>query len=146
MDPELPKTLAEAMATEPLWLRAWIQVLIAVNMAAVLFIVGRSEGRWRIRWEPIAILGAFFGAVLAMGALYDAVGYVRLLGLAHLVFWGPVWAWILWHRAQYPLRSAFGIYLHVYLVIAGISLLIDALDVVRYLLGDGDLLGRGSGG
>jgi len=31
---------------------------------------------------------------------------------------------------------------HLYLLIAGASLLIDAIDVVRYLVGDGELLGR----
>jgi len=146
MESELPQSLMEAMGTEPLWLQAWVGVLMAVNLAAVLFVAGRGQDGWKVRWEPVAILVSFFGAALAMDALYAAVGYVRLLGLAHLVFWGPVWGWILWHRTQSPPRNAFGIYLHVYLVIAGISLVIDALDVVRYLLGDGELLGPGSGG
>lgn len=146
MDSELPQSLMEAMATEPLWLQAWVGVLMAVNLAALLFVARREAGGWKVRWEPVAILVSFFGAAFAMNALYAAVGYVRLLGLAHLVFWGPVWGWILWHRSQYSTRNAFGIYLHVYLVIAGISLVIDALDVVRYVVGDGELLGRWSGG
>lgn len=143
MDSELPKTLAEAMATEPLWLRAWIQLLIVANLGALFFVVGRVDGRWRVRPEPIAILVGFAAAGMSMGALYEQVGYVRLLGLAHLVFWGPVFAWILLARRQiHPPRSLFGAYLRFYLVIAGISLAIDALDVVRYLAGDGQLWGR----
>ena len=143
MESELPKTLAEAMATEPLWLRAWIQLLIVAHLAAVLFVVGRVDGRWRVRPEPIAILVGFVAAGVSMGALYEEVGYVRLLGLAHLVFWGPVFAWILLSRRQrHPLRSAFGAYLRFYLAIASISLAIDAIDVVRYLAGDGQLWGR----
>jgi len=143
MDSELPKSLAEAMATEPLWLRTWIQVLIVANLGAVLFVVGRTDGRWRVRPEPIAILVAFAAAGISMGALYEQVGYVRLLGLAHLVFWGPVFAWtLLVRRGLHPRRSAFGVYLRFYLVIAGISLAIDALDVVRYLAGDGQLWNR----
>jgi hypothetical protein len=145
MDSELPQSLMEAMGTEPLWLQAWVGVLMAVNLAALLFVARREAGGWKVRWEPVAILVSFFAAAMMMDALYAAVGYVRLLGLAHLVFWGPVWGWILWHRSQYSTRNAFGVYLHAYLVIAGISLAIDALDVVRYLLGDGDLLGRWSG-
>ncbi len=143
MDTELPKTLADAMATEPLWLRAWIQLLIVANLGAVFFVVGREEGRWRVRPEPITILLGFAAAGISMGALYEQIGYVRLLGLAHLVFWGPVFAWILLSRRQrHPLRSAFGAYLRFYLVIAGISLAIDAIDVVRHLAGDGQLWGR----
>lgn len=143
MESELPKSLAEAMATEPLWLRAWIQILIVANLASVLFVARRVDGRWRVRPEPIAILVGFAAAGVSMGALYEHFGYVRLLGLAHLVFWGPVFAWILLARRQrHPLQSAFGAYLRFYLVIAGISLAIDALDVVRYLAGDGQLWGR----
>lgn len=143
MEAELPKSLAEAMATEPLWLRAWIQILVAANLGALLFVAGRVDGRWRVRPEPIAILIGFVAAGISMGILYEQVGYVRLLGLAHLVFWGPVWAWILLaRRPLHPVRSVFGAYLRFYLVIAGISLAIDAVDVVRYLAGDGQLWGR----
>ena len=142
MDPELPKTLGEAMASEPLWLRTWIQVLVAANLGAVLFVVGREEGRWKIRSEPIAILLAFLAAAIAMGRLYEEIGYVRLLGIAHLVFWGPAYGWILFaRRSRYPLRTPFGAYLHFYLVIAGLSLLVDAIDVIRHLTGDGQLWG-----
>lgn len=143
MVPEIPKTLGEAMATEPLWLRTWIQVLVAANLSAVLFVLGREDGHWKVRPEPIAILSSFVAAGIAMGHLYHEVGYVRLLGIAHLVFWGPVYGWILFtRRRRHPLRTSFGAYLHVYLVIAGLSLAVDTIDVVRYLAGDGQLWGR----
>lgn len=145
MDPELPKTLSEAMATEPLWLRSWINLLIATNLAAVLFVVGKPDGRWRIRLEPIAILISFFAAAALMGRIYEEAGYVRLLGLAHLVCWGPVWAWIFLRRREPGSKTLFARYLLVYLVVAGLSLLVDALDVLRYSFGDGELLGRWSG-
>jgi len=79
-----------------------------------------------------------------MSWLYGQVGYVRLLGLAHLLFWGPVWVWILSRRAAIGTSTRFGQYVHVYLVVAGASLAIDAIDVVRHLLGDGELLHRWS--
>jgi len=143
MDPEIPKTLGAAMATEPLWLRSWIQVLVAAHLGALLFVVGRVQGHWKVRTEPIAILAVFVAAGLAMGRLYEEVGYVRLLGIAHLVFWGPVYTWILLARRKlYPLLTPFGAYLGFYLVIAGISLAIDAIDVARHMMGDGELWGR----
>lgn len=133
----MPLTLRDAMAAEPLWLQGWIGVLVVTNLLAVLFVVTRTAGRWRIRPEPLAILAAFVAAGLFMEWLYAQVGYVRLLGLAHLVFWGPVWAWLVTRRADIGTGTWFGRYLHLYLVIAGISLVIDAVDVIRHLLGDG---------
>jgi len=138
----MPPSLNEAIATEPLWLRGWLVILVTANLAAVLFVVGREQGRWRVRPEAIAILVSFVAAGVFMNWLYAQVGYVRLLGLAHLVFWGPVWAWILVRRGRIGSDSLFAKYLLVYLVIAGLSLAIDAVDVVRHLLGDGELLHR----
>lgn len=143
MDMEVPKTLGEAIGTEPQWLRTWVRILVATHLAAVFFLVERRERRFRIRPEPLAILVAFVAAGVAMGRLYEEIGYVRLLGSAHLVFWGPVFVWILRTRRRlHPVRSPFGFYLHAYLLIAGISLLIDASDVIRHLLGDGQLSDR----
>lgn len=140
----MPATLNDAIATEPLWLQAWVLALVVVNLAAVLFVAHRDGGRWRVRAEPVAILASFVAAGVFMGWLYEQVGYVRLLGLAHLVFWGPVWVWILSRRRAIGASTRFGQYVHVYLVVAGASLVIDAIDVARHLLGDGELLHRWS--
>ena len=67
---------------------------------------------------------------------------MRLLGLAHLVFWAPAWAWIASRRKAIGTADVFGKYVHVYLAIADASLVIDLVDVVRYLVGDGELLNR----
>ncbi len=138
----MPATLTAAMATEPIWLRTWLMILVSVHAAALFFIPWRDAGSWRVRLEPIAILAGFLGAAVLMNALYAQVGYVRLLGLAHLVFWTPVYVWILLRRRAIGTTSLFGKYVHAYLLIAGASLVIDAIDVVRYLVGDGQLLHR----
>jgi len=118
-------------------------VLVVTHLAAILFIVRRRpEGGVAVRPEPVAIVLSFLAAGIFMGWLYEQVGYVRLLGLPHLVFWGPVWGWVLTRRRAVGARSLFGKYVHVYLFVAGTSLLIDLIDVIRYLLGDGDLLHR----
>ena len=83
---KLSLSLNEAMATEPIWLQGWILVLVVVNLAALLFIVKRrKDGGVGIRLESVAIVVAFLLAAAFMGRLYEQVGYVRLLGLAHLV-------------------------------------------------------------
>lgn len=75
-------------------------------------------------------------AAITMNQMFAAWGYVRLLGLAHLLFWTPAWAWILSKRGSIAADSWYGRYVRVCLVIAGTSLIIDAVAVVRYLLGD----------
>lgn len=132
-----PASLSEAIALQPSWLLVWIGILVVTNLAALLFVVGRRDGKWLFRPEAAAILIAFFAAGALMEYLYALHGYVRLLGLAHLVFWTPVYAWIYFSRRKRhpPSRSLFGKYLVLYLVINGLSLVIDAVDVVRYFIG-----------
>ncbi len=138
----MPETLGAAIATEPVWLQSWVFILGGAHLAGLAFVVGRDTGRWRVRLEPIAILASFLVAGALMGWLYGQVGYVRLLGLAHLVGWTPAFAWLLSRRRAIGTASLFGKYVHGYLIIAGTSLAIDAVDVIRYLLGDGQLLHR----
>ena len=92
--------------------------------------------------KPIVMLASLIAAVTLMEWLYDQVGYVRLLGLAHLVCWTPVYVWFLRRRRLVGTRSMFGRWVNAYLVIVGISLVIDFVDVTRHLLGDGELLHR----
>lgn len=138
----LPATLGAAIGTEPMWLQAWVMTMVLVHLLALLFVVGREQQQWRFRVEPLAILLSFVVAAVIMSWMYQRVGYVRLLGLAHLVAWGPVYAWILLSRQHFPLATLYGKYIHLYLLVAGLSLVVDAVDVIRYLAGDGELFLR----
>lgn len=142
MEPTMPATLGEALATEPVWLQVWVAALVGVHLPALAFVVGREAGRWRVRVEPVLILASFAAAGLVMDWLYGQVGYVRLLGLAHLVGWTPAFVWVLSRRHTIGSGSLFSKWVRVYLIIAGTSLVIDLVDVVRYLVGDGQLLNR----
>ena len=71
-----------------------------------------------------------------MSALHAAVGWSRLLGLPHVVFWTPLWLLALreWRRGD--ATGAYRRWLTVLLWTDGISLLFDYSDVIRYLLGE----------
>lgn len=129
-------SLGEAIAMQPTWLKSWMYLLGATNLAAVIFLAKRVDGKWRPRLEALVILISFLAAATFMEWLFEQYGYVRLLGLAHLVFWTPAYVWILSRRKQlvadFPI---FGKYVLFYLLINGISLVIDFVDVVRHFAG-----------
>ena len=129
------QTLGEAIAAQPPWLLAWVGVLIATHLLAAVFLVQRRDGAWHFRWEPAAIVASFVVAAVIMETLHGAFGYVRLLGLAHLVGWTPIYAWMLRRRGAIGFGSWWGRYVHLYLGVAGTSLAIDAIDLARYLAG-----------
>tara|TARA_B110000971_G_C19865580_1_gene433689 strand:+ start:354 stop:773 length:420 start_codon:yes stop_codon:yes gene_type:complete len=133
---ELPATLGEAIALQPPWLMSYLYVLVAANLGAIFFIVQRTQDGWRPRYEAIAIVVAFLLAGEFMEYLYSQYGYVRLLGLAHLFVWTPVYIWVFTRRKHFTDAPIFSKFVLFYLVMAGISLTIDTIDVARYLLGE----------
>lgn len=129
--------LGEAiLATQPTWLLVYLFILVTANLGAIFFVAKKTPQGWRPRYEAIAIVAAFLLAGEFMDYLYLQYGYVRLLGLAHIVFWTPVYAWIFVHRKDYAAPPYFSKFVVFYLVMAGLSLFIDVIDVARYLLGE----------
>ena len=133
---EIPATLGEAIALQPPWPMRYLYVLVAASLGAIFFIVQRTQDGWRPRYEAIAIVVAFLLAGEFMEYLYSQYGYVRLLGLAHLFVWTPVFIWVFTRRKQFTDAPIFSKFVLFYLVMAGISLTIDTSDVARYLLGE----------
>ena len=107
----------------------WIMLLMMVNMVIPLFYLGTLEGK--------VVLGAFVLGALLQGGIFSAKGFVRLLGIGHIA-WVPMVAW-LWTRLDVaPASGLFRYWLLATIVLVSLSLLIDAVDVIRYLRGERD--------
>ena len=104
----------------------WMGLLVLVNIGGGMLFIRTAEGQ--------LALACMMFAFLIMWGIYIKKGFVRLLGLGHLIAWTPQVAWYIqvvgstagWFR--YWLISA--------LVVNGLCLMIDLVDVVRYSLGD----------
>jgi hypothetical protein len=107
--------------------RLWLIALAAVNMASLYFI-DTTEAR--------VVFVAFVISIIIMTIIYLRLGFVRLLGLGHIL-WIPMVLW-LWTRLVQtpPFNSTFEYWLLIVIVINTISLVIDAVDVVRYIKGE----------
>ncbi len=121
-------SLGEAIAQQPLWLQIWVYWMVIMNLAGILFVVGRVEARW--------VVGAFLVNSLFMSWLNDTQGYTRLLGLSHVVFWTPLAVYLFRRLPSIETRTPFGMWLRVLLITIVLSLVVDYIDVVRYLLGE----------
>jgi len=123
-------TLSEHIAQTGGWVGIWVNWLVLINMIGLVYVIWRVEARWAV---IAMVANGFF-----INWLYGEVGYVRLLGLSHVIFWTPL-VFYIWHRLAFvPLRSpyGYGYYLRILLATNAISLVMDYLDVARYLLGD----------
>ena len=111
----------------PLRVRLWMLLLLAANLAAPLFFLHSTEAQ--------VVLLALVASIVAMTLLTGLTGFTRLLGTGH-VFWIPMNIWLWTRLDQIPSDDTFGVWIRMLIAINTLSLLIDAVDAVRYLAGD----------
>ncbi len=105
----------------------WLGLLVAVNVAGPIYFFEALEAK--------VVLAAFLASAALMTAIFATKAFVRLLGIGH-IFWIPMVPWLWTRLDQVGLDSPLGYWIAAVIVVDGISLVIDAVDVFRYLRGD----------
>ena len=111
----------------PMLVRLWLMLLVALNLVVPLFSLDRLEAQ--------VVVVTFVASVMLMTVLTASLGFNRLLGLGH-IFWIPL-MYFLWLRLdQIPVDEPFGLWIRALMVTNAISLVIDTIDVTRYISGE----------
>jgi len=109
-----------------LWV-VWVGLLMTVNMLAPLFFMTTLEGK--------VVLATMMASAGLMLFIFAQKGFVRLLGLGH-VLWIPLILW-LFGRVDFAIPdTGLEAWILTVIVLNGLSLVIDTVDVVRYLRGE----------
>ncbi|MCF8719611.1 hypothetical protein [Nitrospina gracilis] len=121
------KDLMRAIRTlHPLW-QVWVLLLMALNFAGPLFYFDRIEAIYTF-WA--GMLGAGIGLTLI-----SFQGVTRLAGIMHAPWFCLLY--YLWGRLPgLDLQTPFGLWLAAVMVCNAVSLVIDTVDVIRYLRGE----------
>lgn len=122
----------EAIATQPTWVQWWVNgmgIVIVGTMITLLF--SRTTRR-----DSFLILATSVAMFFIMNWLYQQIGFVRLLGIVHVVIWTPL-AIYFWRRLDNPeIVTPFRQVIWLFLATIVVSLVFDYADVARYLLGE----------
>ncbi len=117
----------KGLVNSPIHVRLWLMLLITANLVVPLFFLGRLEAQ--------IVVGALLASAILMTILTGLYGFTRLLGLGH-IFWIPL-LFFLWTRLGHiPADNFFGVWLRVVMTLNAISLVIDVVDVIRYIAGE----------
>ena len=125
-------TFQEAISHQPQWVQLWLNwlLLAAVVLPLTLFI-------WKqTRIAAAASLVASIGGGLGTGWLYSQMGFVKMLGLPHIIFWTPLAIYFFLILRSGNLSSWPRWIMTVVLVTIAISLAFDYTDLARYALGN----------
>ena len=127
-----PMSFAEAMAAQPTWVVIWMNVLLLGGFILPVALLIWPETRLA---GLFSLLGNAANAV-AVTSLYNTMGYVKLLGLPHILLWGPLVVYLVAIARRpatrvWPRRIALAVG-----AVLGVSLAFDIVDVARWLLGE----------
>ncbi len=117
----------KGLVNSPIHVRLWLMLVITANLVVPLFFLGRLEAQ--------IVVGALLASAILMTILTGRYGFTRILGLGH-IFWIPL-LFFLWTRLGHiPADNFFGVWLRVVMTLNAISLVIDVVDVIRYIAGE----------
>ena len=107
--------------------RAWMGLLVGANMLVPFYFIQTLEAK--------VVLAAIICSITIMTAVFGAKGFVRLLGIGHIA-WVPMIPWLITRLDKTSFDSFFGYWLIAVIVLNSLSLIIDAIDVLRYIRGE----------
>lgn len=113
----------------PAWVDIWLNVMSFVLILSIPFSFVRKEARW--------VLLSMVLVIPSMMLLYSQVGFVRLLGIVHIVFWTPLLIYLWRRRGEWRVSETWaGKWIVLAFAVITISLAFDFIDVARWLLGE----------
>lgn len=123
-------TMTEGILSMPIGWMIWVNWMVVLNTGAILFAFRHPAAR--VIFVTFLLNGAF------MTWLAGTYGYVRLLGLSHIVFWSPLLIYLImkYRSEDFERASLFGRYVLIVILTNTASLVIDWIDVIRYVAGE----------
>lgn len=125
-------TFQDAVAHQPLWVRLWLDWLLFVVIALPFALLVWKQSRIVVLAAIIADIPAGLGTAW----IYQHMGYVKLLGLAHIFFWTPLAVYLYMQLKRSDLPQWPRWIIMVVLATLVISLAFDYTDALRYILGE----------
>lgn len=123
------EAFAADLATAPLWVQYWVNFMGLAFAPAIPLAFKRVEARWALLVMALSIP--------AMAFLHSMVGYVRLLGIVHVVIWTPFVIYLWRRRDRWRIRETLsGKWIALLFATMIVSLVFDYADVARWLLGE----------
>ncbi len=117
----------KGMLKMPVHWQLWLLLLVTANLFIPLFFLARIEAQ--------VVVATLAASMTLMTVLTGRYGFTRILGLGH-VLWIPL-LYFLWTRLDaIPSNDAFGIWIRALMALNALSLVIDGIDVARYVAGD----------
>lgn len=118
----------------PIQWRLWLLLLVTANLIVPLFHLHRLEAQ--------VVIGTLLISMMIMTGLTALTGFTHLLDLGHIL-WVPLLYWLWTRLGQIPPDEVFGIWIRALMILNALSLVIDVIDVARFVKGEREEVVKG---
>lgn len=128
MELNMDMHLIDRIAQGPAWIFWWTRIIDVSNWLLLPMAFLDRRAHWGAT--------AWLANIIIILTLYGTFGYVRLLGLSHIIVWTPLLIYLIVRRKPFSEETRVGKYLHWFMGVISVSLILDYIEVTRYFLGD----------
>ena len=124
----------DVMFTNSGGIRIWFYWLgFAIVATPIILAFSKATRR-----DALIVLLINISVIVSMGWLYRQIGYVRVLGIVHVILWTPLFIYLFGRARNGGMTFAFRLVIWIFVATLAVSLAFDYVDVMRYLLGERD--------
>jgi len=116
------------------WQTVWLYWMsFAIIVTPLVLIFSKST-----RLDAVIVLLTNIAMLVGMGWIYEQIGYVRLMGIVHVILWTPLFIYLFLRAKNGEMPLLCRLIIWMFAATLAVSLVFDYTDVVRYLLGERD--------
>ena len=128
----------EAMFTlaEGTWLTWWFYwMAFAIAFTPLVLIFSKKT-----RLDAVIVFVGNLFMFWGMSWIYDLMGYVRLMGIVHVITWTPLFIYLVYRARKGEMPLPCRLVMWMFAATLAVSLAFDYTDTIRWLLGERDSL------
>jgi len=114
------------------WMTVWLYwMAFAITVTPLVLILSKAT-----RLDAVIVFLTNMAMLVGMSWLYDVVGYVRLMGIVHVILWTPLLIYLVRRARTGEMPLICRLVMWMFAATLAVSLVFDYTDTLRYLLGE----------
>ena len=116
------------------WMIAWLYWMsFAIIVTPLVLIFSKAT-----RLDAVIVFLTNLAMFVGMAWIYEQMGYVRLMGIVHVILWTPLFIYLVLRAKNGEMPLLCRLVIWMFVATLAVSLVFDYTDVARYLLGERD--------
>jgi hypothetical protein len=116
------------------WMIVWLYWMsFAIIVTPVVLVFSKAT-----RLDALIVLLTNIAMLIGMGWVYEQIGYVRLMGIVHVILWTPLFIYLVLRAKNGEMPLLCRLIIWMFAATLAVSLVFDYTDFVRWVLGERD--------